>query len=88
MTVVDLYGHADCCLCRTAAGHLERLRGELGFELVEHDITADERLHRAYFERVPVIAVDGEELFDFEVDEAALRTRLAGARGGLARPGR
>ncbi len=56
-----------------------RLRDELGFALVEHDITADERLHRAYFERVPVVALDGEELFDFHVDEALLRARLAGA---------
>jgi hypothetical protein len=55
---------------------LERLRGELGFRLVEHDITADEELHRAYFERVPVICLDGEELFDYRLEEAVLRARL------------
>ncbi|MEA2355833.1 MAG: hypothetical protein QOD61_1962 [Solirubrobacteraceae bacterium] len=76
--VVELYGHAECCLCRTAMEVLGRLRGELGFELVEHDITADDALHRAYFERVPVVAVDGEELFEFVVDEAVLR-RVLGA---------
>jgi hypothetical protein len=31
---------------------------------------------RAYFERIPVVALDGEELFDFFVDEAILRERL------------
>ncbi|MGI8803003.1 MAG: glutaredoxin family protein [Solirubrobacteraceae bacterium] len=75
--LVELYGHADCCLCRTALEVLARLRRELDFELVEHDITADDALHRAYFERVPVVALDGDELFDFRVDEAVLRARLA-----------
>jgi hypothetical protein len=79
MTVIEVYGHADCCLCRTAIEVLERLRDELGFELVERDIAADDTLHRAYFERVPVVALDGEELFDFQVDEAVLRARLGRA---------
>ena len=74
---IELYGHADCCLCDTARSVLERLRRELGFELVERDIAADEALHRAYFERVPVVVVDGEELFDYAVDEDALRRHLA-----------
>ena len=32
---------------------------------------------RRYLERIPVVALDGEELFDFFVDEAELRRRLA-----------
>ena len=78
---VELYGHAGCCLCDAARVVLERLRGELGFELLERDIAADEAVHRAYFERVPVIVVDGEELFDYAVDEEALRRHLAGRAG-------
>ena len=35
------------------------------------------RCYRRYLERIPVVALDGEELFDFFVDEAALRRRLA-----------
>jgi hypothetical protein len=84
--VVELYGHGECSLCRTAREQLVRLQRELGFELVEHDIHASERLLRAYFERVPVVCVDGVELFDLVVDEAALRACLAGAetnRAGL-----
>ena len=76
MTVITVYSKPDCHLCSDAIATLERLRGELGFELQEHDITADESLLRAYFERIPVIALDGEELFDFFVDEAILRERL------------
>jgi glutaredoxin len=76
IATVTVYSKPDCHLCSDAISTLERLRGELGFELHEHDITADESLLRAYFERIPVIALDGEELFDFFVDEAILRERL------------
>jgi hypothetical protein len=59
---------------------LRRLQPELGFALSERDIDGDDALQRAYFERIPVVALDGEELFDFHVDEAALRERLESRR--------
>jgi glutaredoxin len=74
--VVTVYSTPDCHLCRDALAELEALRGELGFELRERDITKDEALHRAYFERIPVVSLDGEELFDYVVDEQILRERL------------
>lgn len=40
------------------------------------DITTDDDLHRRYLERIPVITLDGDHLFDFFVDEAALEARL------------
>jgi hypothetical protein len=46
------------------------------FEIDEVDITTSDDLHRRYLERIPVIALDGEELFDHFVDEAALEDRL------------
>jgi len=80
MSVVTVYSRADCHLCEEAIATLRRMRDELGFSLTERDIDQDEALQRAYFERVPVIALDGEELFDFFVDEAALRERLESRR--------
>jgi glutaredoxin len=77
MREVVLYGRPGCHLCDEARAVLERLRAELPFLLHERDIEQDEALHRAYLERIPVIALDGEELFDFFVDEAELRRRLA-----------
>jgi glutaredoxin len=74
---VVLYGRPGCHLCDDARALLERIRAELPFALVERDIEQDTALHRAYLERIPVIALDGEELFDFFVDEAELRRRLA-----------
>ena len=37
---------------------------------------ADDELFKRYLERIPVIALDGEELYDFFVDEEALRRKL------------
>ena len=81
MTTVTVYSKPDCHLCDDALEVIARVRRDHEFELVECDITADEALLRAYFERIPVIAVDGDELFDYFVDEQALRSLLA-ARAG------
>jgi glutaredoxin len=81
MSTVELYSHPDCHLCEQALAILRRMQMEDEFELRELDIRADDQLHRDYFERVPVIAVDGEELSEYFVDEPLLRARLAAAAG-------
>jgi hypothetical protein len=48
--------------------------------LHERDIASDETLQRAYFERIPVVALDGEELCDYFVDETLVRERLESRR--------
>ncbi len=73
---ITVYSRPDCHLCADAMAALRALQAELGFSLSERDIDQDEMLQRAYFERIPVIALDGEELFDFFIDEALLRERL------------
>ena len=73
---ITLYGREGCHLCDDARATLVALRGELGFELVERDIEADDDLLRRYLERIPVVCLDGEELFDYFVDEGVLRDRL------------
>ena len=76
MSTVTLYSRPGCHLCDDARAALQRLRARFPFALEEVDITADDALHRRYLERIPVIVLDGEELFDFFVDEAALAERL------------
>jgi glutaredoxin len=76
VSVVTLYTKPDCHLCVEARDTLVRLRSDLGFELHEVDITTDEAFHRAYFERIPVVSLGDEELFEYFVDEALLRERL------------
>ena len=76
MPVLTLYGKPGCNLCdhaRTVVG--EALAGR-DVVLLEVDVTLDPALERRYGERIPVLAVDGEELFDYVVDPDALRERL------------
>lgn len=80
MSELTVYSRPGCHLCEEAMAELRGLQGELGFELCEVDITSDDALHRAYFERIPVIALDGEELFDHFVQEQVLRERLESRR--------
>ena len=76
MRTVTLYTRPGCHLCDDARAALDRVRERTPFTLAEIDIESDDALHRAYLERIPVIELDGEHLFDFFVDEAALTARL------------
>ena len=73
---VTLYGKAGCCLCDEATQALAAVRADRPFELEEVDVSIDPALNRVYGERIPVVAVDGEELFEYHVDEQLLRQRL------------
>jgi len=72
VTRVTLYGRPGCHLCDEALESLRRVQTRAPFTLEEVDITTDDALHVRYLERIPVISLDGEDLFDYEVDEDAL----------------
>ncbi len=74
---VTVYGRPGCHLCDDALAVLERVRADTPFALRTRNIEDDDDLLRAYLERIPVVAIDGEEVYDFAVDEADLRARLA-----------
>ncbi|HMS62925.1 MAG TPA: glutaredoxin family protein [Solirubrobacteraceae bacterium] len=73
---VTIHVRPGCHLCDDALLVLRRLRAEHGFSLHVVDIESDDGLHARYLERIPVVALDGEELYDFAVDEADLTRRL------------
>jgi glutaredoxin len=74
---VTVYVREGCHLCQDALQGLRRMRADgRRFTLDVVDIEADDRLHRRYLERIPVIALDGRELYDFFLDEADLSRRL------------
>jgi glutaredoxin len=73
---IRLYVGRDCHLCEIARAELERLRGELGFEVDEVDITGDAELERRYRKWLPVIEIDGERVSVYRVEEQALRRKL------------
>ena len=76
MAQVTIHVRPGCHLCDDALTVLLRLRSEHGFSLHVVDIESDDALHARYLERIPVITLDGEELYDFAVDEADLTRRL------------
>ena len=77
---VTLYTRAGCHLCDQALDSLTRLRGDVEFDLDVRDVDAAEPLRSRYGERVPVIAIEGQEAFWGNIDETALRARLKGTR--------
>jgi hypothetical protein len=81
MRDVVLYTRPGCCLCDDAREVIERVRvGVPAFALTERDIEADDALHRAYLERIPVVTIDGVEAFELFVDEHELTRRLQAPR--------
>jgi glutaredoxin len=76
VALVTLYGKPGCHLCDDAREVVERVRAEHPFDLREVDVSLDPGLNREYGERIPVLAVNGEELLDFFVEEAVLVERL------------
>ncbi|MDQ3889709.1 MAG: glutaredoxin family protein [Actinomycetota bacterium] len=56
---------------------LARAREEFPFELEEIEIGGDPELERRYRERLPVVEIDGEEVFTYFVHPEGLRRRLA-----------
>jgi glutaredoxin len=76
MATLTLYGKPGCHLCEGARSVVRGVAGARGVEVVEVDVTRDPVLERRYSERIPVLALDGEELFDYVVDGDALGRRL------------
>jgi glutaredoxin len=76
MPTITLYGKPGCHLCEGARSVVQDVAARRGVEVVEVDITRDPVLERRYRERIPVLALDGEELFDYVVDRGALEERL------------
>jgi glutaredoxin len=76
VTRITLYGKPGCHLCEEAREAIQAVRRERAFELREVDVSLDPDLHRRYGERIPVVELGGEELFEYHVDPEALRERL------------
>jgi len=73
---VTLYTKQDCGLCREAEDALRRIQKKARFELELVDIEADPAISSRYWDRVPVVAVDGKEVAMAPIDETRLRSLL------------
>jgi glutaredoxin len=73
---VTLYTRAGCHLCEEAERVLLAEQAATPFRLERVDVDRDPELQRRYRVRVPVVALDGAELFQYEVPAAQLRASL------------
>ena len=80
MRHVVLYGKPGCHLCDEARAVVAAVRARQPFDLEEVDVSTDPELHRRYGERIPVLALDGDELFEFHVEADELARRLQSER--------
>ncbi len=74
---VTLYTRKGCCLCEEAKRVLLLARTRKPFDLEEVDIDLDLALRAEYNEEVPVVAVNGRKLFQYEVRIADFLKELA-----------
>ena len=85
MLQVTLYGKAGCHLCEEARVAVESVREEHGLDVSEVDVSLDPGLNRRYGERIPVLAIEGEEVFELGVSADELRAELARRASGAGR---
>jgi glutaredoxin len=77
VTTLTLYGKPGCHLCDDARAAVERVAARRAVPLEQVDISRDPVLYKRYGERIPVLEMDGETVFEFFVDEFVLERRLA-----------
>jgi glutaredoxin len=76
VTTLTLYGKPGCHLCDDARAAVERVTARRDVPLEQVDISRDPVLYKRYGERIPVLEMDGETVFEFFVDEVVLERRL------------
>jgi glutaredoxin len=74
---VTLYTRKDCGLCQRAEEAILRLHGKKRFDLELVDIERDQAAFDRYWDRIPVVEVDGKEVAGAPLDERRLRALLS-----------
>ena len=77
MRRVTLYTRQGCHLCDAAEVALQHVLRRAEFQLEILDVDVDPRLRELYNEKVPVVAIDGVDVFQYAVDVKELLKRLA-----------
>jgi len=67
-----MYARPGCGLCDEAREVIMAVRARTSFEYREVDVTGDDAPELEYGIRIPVVLVDGRELFEIRVDAGRL----------------
>lgn len=72
-----VYSRPGCGLCEEFMTELADLLGERAAAVQVVDIDGDERLQRKYFDRIPVLTVNGDFVCQYRLDAERVRRYLA-----------
>ena len=73
---LQLYTKADCPLCDEAKESLQSLAAQVPIQIEEIDITANLGLFTKYKELIPVLELEGKQLFVHRIHAKALKRKL------------
>lgn len=82
MTTITVIGRPGCHLCPTALEIVETVVAQLpdavgdDIDIVEESIDDDPALHALWWEKIPVVLIDGEFHAQWRVSADRLRERL------------
>ncbi|MEX0984955.1 MAG: glutaredoxin family protein [Actinomycetota bacterium] len=78
MPSVTLYGREGCHLCDVARATIMAVRERHPFAFTEVDIDRSDALIRDFGYRIPVVEVDGAEVFEIDVPADAFEALVRG----------
>ncbi len=70
---ITVIGKPDCHLCHEARAVVERVCGEFGLSWEEISILEDPALYDEFWEKIPVVQVEGRTVDFWIIDEDRLR---------------
>lgn len=73
---IEILTKKDCCLCDDAKEIVARVLPDYPASLTLTDIESDPALFDSYKERIPVVRINGEEIFVYKAHEITLRKKL------------
>jgi hypothetical protein len=75
---VVLYSRPGCGLCDEARTVILAERERTPFEFADVDVSGDDALELEYGIRIPVVLVDGDEVFEIRVEPRAFADAVRG----------
>ncbi|MFC1729896.1 glutaredoxin family protein [candidate division KSB1 bacterium] len=73
---VRFYTKKNCSLCLAAHNVIQKVAGEIHFDLEVIDITSEKSLYREYIEKIPVIYINDNKIFQYFINENLFREAL------------
>ena len=79
VSTLTIYTKPNCPLCDKALEQIEQARRRVSFELIEVNILDNPEDYERFKHAIPVIALDGMEIFRYRLTCAELLRKLAAA---------